>query len=1732
MRTQMKKYWKLVSVVMLVSILLMTLGACTEEEPTTTPAPVPHSITVQEDIANGTVTVDKESALKGETVTVTATPDENYVLVGITANGKPVENGSFTMGDEDVVVSATFALNSDRIETNAGVEGGTVITAPSMGGGDAQAQIFTVFGGNGIEFVAYVTDAGISEKDGVALLLSKKLPVINQLLPNGQTVKVAILTDGTATIAKTDADGNLVSEALPGTDVSVKLWTKDGATVQGYIVRANVSYEALGTDLENAKGNVTVCPVVYNAYGSVAAKATALGGALENAQNTYMVLTDDNTYAENPFKATSAQLGSAGGILAGNGWDLSRDYYKEDAENWPNRVAVLTGHDGSDNNLVFYGVSANEMYAEATIRITGVANPNDQWPKFGLMLFNGGSQSGVFYYVDAVMDGPSDNTTDNIIGTALGYNKAVNEWKSWQFAKDGVFNTTTLTITLQMVYQNGWVHMYANNAFVQSVWAGEYNENMHFGLKSFGLEMEVTNYMASDNAERDGWADKKIEEGEKADVDILFAGDSYMDFWKNRYQAAHMADYTTFYANEGIGGTVVPQWIQKVSEMSRLYNPRSIVFHIGVNDIDGGASVDTTVANLKTLFESYHELFPEAMIYWNSLIPNTMFPGEIADYYEVNAQVESYAADKDWLIYINQTPSFEKEPGVANPLYFDDGLHLSSDIGYPLWVKNMLTAMGYTREDSNNVGDVDGFAHSGGWTYQNGNAYLNASNEMATYFKGANGSIVYVEAMVSIGQLYNNDAYPKFGFTAHGDGQSLWGFIDAAGYPGNKNTSGFFVSRGIANNNGTDYYTGWNWDTVTGGGTFTGTYSDGEYVKLAIAKYNDTVYLLGNDKVLATAKLSGNVTVGFQVFNLETTLRDVNVIKDESIIKEKLGLVEPTSAVVDGKADDAIWTDEVLGNAIQMGSKGDGRYFETVAVKAPDGVYFLVTTYSRENTKPLSGNWWENSNVEFRFGNDTSQYYIYYAGPGFEQISASAGIAAVASDGGQLLDNGLWKTTAEFFVPYKTLTGFDANSAEIPVSLYGWVFDEGWQNGMNLGGFPLLSVSEHGLRFQRSVTVNGTNSAVSVIPSKNNAYVGDTVILDVQTSAALESITAATAGGSAVEVLYENGVYSFVMPDEDVTVTVKLQGISVSTQVEGQQAGGSISCDSGVVVPTDVVTFSVAANAGYKVVGVSVNGQALELTADGSYSYEVKDTDTGVAIAANMDYDTEGWVIDGVMNENELWGEELNFLVEDNRSVSVWAVKGQYGVYFYVRAYTNTMINDNASEWWMNHNFEFYLNHGLQSYVNTRGESARTSKHVWNSVQVADGSYAGKWMHTTEIFVHKDLIDGFDNGVTLNYAFKAPYEAARWEYIPNNQWDQSDWWRTSLGAPNDCETDFGKWEVPNWLKITDTGLINTRPAPQNGVVDAELNEYEGKLDLYRGNENAYFHIMGYEAADGVYLAFEIWQKNLAAATPEWHLNDNIEIQINGVQCGFSLYENFVAPWGNVNSWSMKRVESDREGYAYKTVVEIFVKMDNVTKHSYVFIGCNGNGFGGWQSLCWDGNLAWTSADGITDAWGAAADEGVTVDGQGNEALYAGKESVSFNINGATVNMTGAKLEHGSAFLFTVNHTRPVTDDLQGANDWWSYMNFEIYVGLDAPQAKASVWNNYSWWCASAYTTTDNGDGTYTTVMEVYIPYGLASGRDVSGDLLLGLGAVVDGGYNWLAVWDNNLYLTDKGVAYK
>ena len=78
-----------------------------------TPEQPTYTITISNDIQNGTIVADKSSAAEGETVKLTVTPEAGYKLNAITVTKATggiveVENKTFTMPASNVTVSATF----------------------------------------------------------------------------------------------------------------------------------------------------------------------------------------------------------------------------------------------------------------------------------------------------------------------------------------------------------------------------------------------------------------------------------------------------------------------------------------------------------------------------------------------------------------------------------------------------------------------------------------------------------------------------------------------------------------------------------------------------------------------------------------------------------------------------------------------------------------------------------------------------------------------------------------------------------------------------------------------------------------------------------------------------------------------------------------------------------------------------------------------------------------------------------------------------------------------------------------------------------------------------------------------------------------------------------------------------------------------------------------------------------------------------------------------------------------------------------------------------------------------------------------------------------------------------------------------------------------------------------------------------------------------------------------
>ena len=102
------------------------------------PTPTYYTVSVAEGIVNGTVAVDPTSAVEGATITVTATPDDNYELstltytYGTTTIDIDQTTMQFAMPAADVTVNATFALVSSVAAPAFSLEEGSYITAQEL----------------------------------------------------------------------------------------------------------------------------------------------------------------------------------------------------------------------------------------------------------------------------------------------------------------------------------------------------------------------------------------------------------------------------------------------------------------------------------------------------------------------------------------------------------------------------------------------------------------------------------------------------------------------------------------------------------------------------------------------------------------------------------------------------------------------------------------------------------------------------------------------------------------------------------------------------------------------------------------------------------------------------------------------------------------------------------------------------------------------------------------------------------------------------------------------------------------------------------------------------------------------------------------------------------------------------------------------------------------------------------------------------------------------------------------------------------------------------------------------------------------------------------------------------------------------------------------------------------------------------------------------------------------
>ncbi len=1255
--------------------------------------------------------------------------------------------------------------------------------------------------------------------------------------------------------------------------------------------------------------DVLVTRIKYKAQGDVTIgfKSFKMGITVTD----YLCVNDK---ASEPFKSHIQELKDGDGafgnggsdLIYGSQWDISKDYAK-DSENYADREIKLNGHDDNDNNIYFRETVGQSAYVRATFTVNEIFG-EERWGKFGLMLFDGREKAGLFYYVDAYVgdEGEEEGKYDGIIrGRQLGYNNAPNDWGTWASTGSGdVFDLKTKTITLAMTYDNNVVTMFyekpdgSDHLIMRVGYMPKYPENIVMGIKSFGYGLTVKNYTYTTDKTDPDFIEHNPEV-EPQDIDVLFAGDRYMEFWKLygvwNTLTYDMTEKGMELVNVGIGGTRIHEWnnADKINMLKMFYNPDKIVFHIGVNDIDSALSVDETYNRLVGMFTEYHKAFPTTTIYWISCIPNNFYikPSGSdlkttynAEYKALNKKAEELIATLDYVEYIDMETPFTATDGGARSTYLHstDGLHLNANYGYPLWTAVIKRAIGFELagdDEKYSMGNTDTLAATPAWSYgTNGNiAEINrvkadhgksVNNEESIYYKTAPQSDILFEAEIRSNGKYYADEFSKVGVTLVNEDITIFGYFetaDAAPQDGAKVSYASLVLRPTFYNQDNDYNgrkTGigdWNWDKQAGGAIEERNVKT-TFSKIGIAKRGTKIHLLVDGKSVAQ-------------------MDAIKMISQWNSAHNNYGFAEAQDLVV------------------------------TAASKFTPG----VMTFNR--------------NVEIKT------------------------VRAVTDTA--LIDREL--------APSYTLSvpAYDATVIEV----------EG---------------------------------------NKTTAKAGDSISFTV-TADDIEKVFV-TYGGEDHELTLADGKYTFTMPEANVAIKVTFGNRLTVTLGEGVAEKLTVSSMS--VVSGSTVTFTAKANV--YIAKLMANGTEIT-TKDEQGNYTLVVTEE-VDITGEFFAMYDGIVLDGV-RDDEYGTVSTEVPLEDNRNMQVWAKKTAGGVLIYAMSHSNELKNDGGN-WFENSNFEFYLNDGGQRFINIKGAKQGVTDYFQSHKQITDASSAfnGKYENIYEIFVAKSDIPDFDKGnIQLNYAFKTGNGIDKVGYITDYIWRDAatksehngsgDWWGLHAigGAESIREVEYNRVGRPRNLYISENGLVIVKAkAPESAVVDGDLNEYADKFFVTAGvAEKATFTVSGFRGADGLYMTMTIIHGNWSPEKPggDWSTNDNIEFNIAGKGGIAVIFRNgqlmlpAIFPYG--------KAKTVTENGKQKTTLEIFMPSTELPENVEVKIGCNGEGFGGWQSLFWDNNNVYFTDRGVMRKLAykvtipAYSDTEIALDG-GKTEVKPG-DSVSFTV---------------------------------------------------------------------------------------------------------------------------------------
>jgi lysophospholipase L1-like esterase len=164
---------------------------------------------------------------------------------------------------------------------------------------------------------------------------------------------------------------------------------------------------------------------------------------------------------------------------------------------------------------------------------------------------------------------------------------------------------------------------------------------------------------------------------------VLFVGSSSIRLWKSLEK-----DFPNHKViNRGFGGSQIIDSVHFVPRIVWPYEPKSIVFFAGTNDINAKKSPEQLFADFKAFVENVREKLPETKINFISVTTSPSRWKQVEAVKAANALIEAYIKEQKNMAFINVFPLTLDEKGEPREQFFlKDRLHMNAE-GYALWKK-------------------------------------------------------------------------------------------------------------------------------------------------------------------------------------------------------------------------------------------------------------------------------------------------------------------------------------------------------------------------------------------------------------------------------------------------------------------------------------------------------------------------------------------------------------------------------------------------------------------------------------------------------------------------------------------------------------------------------------------------------------------------------------------------------------------------------------------------------------------------------------------------------------------------------------------------------------------------------------------------------------------------------------------------------------------------------------